>query len=126
MYLPPALSSIACSITPRLSLSAAEATESSRPLNRPPPNPAIRPPVPLSPRCPRQQRNPRSAPLQRVQAQIRHKQVPPTGYPHLFRFDLELACAPRWRLRYILLLIMVRSFLAPKIKNKTAALSNTH
>ena len=39
----------------------------------------------------------RSAVLRRVQAQIRHKQVPPTGYPHLFRFDLELASAPRTR-----------------------------
>ena len=25
-----------------------------------------------------------------VQVRIRHKRVPPTGHPHLFRFDLEL------------------------------------
>jgi hypothetical protein len=36
---------------------------------------------------------PGSAQLQRVQAQIRHKRFPPAGYPHLFRFDLELASA---------------------------------
>ena len=34
------------------------------------------------------------APLHRVQAQIRHKQKLPTGCPHLFRFELELASAP--------------------------------
>jgi hypothetical protein len=32
--------------------------------------------------------------LQRVQARIRHKRSP-YGYPHLFRFKLELASAPR-------------------------------
>jgi hypothetical protein len=41
-----------------------------------------------------------------------------TGYPHLFRFELELASAPRCRGHYILLLIIVRSFLALKIKPK--------
>ena len=63
----------------------------------------------------------RSAVLQRVQAQIRHKQAPPTGYPHLFRFDLELAFAPRTRGRCILLLMIVRSYLALKSKMKAAS-----
>jgi hypothetical protein len=63
----------------------------------------------------------RSAVLQRVQAQIRHKQVPPTGYPHLFRFELELASAPRTRGSCILLLMIVRSFFALKSKMKTAS-----
>ena len=36
-----------------------------------------------------------SATLHQVQAQIRHKPRPPTGYPRLFRFKLELASAPR-------------------------------
>jgi hypothetical protein len=34
------------------------------------------------------------APLQRVQAQIRHKQGSLRATPHLFRFELELASAP--------------------------------
>src|SRR5215469_9750288 len=41
-------------------------------------------------------RRDRSAPLQRVQPQIRHEQGPPYGLSlHLFRFDLELASAAR-------------------------------
>jgi hypothetical protein len=58
--------------------------------------------------------------LQRVQAQIRHKRGPPTGYPHLFRFELELASAPRCKGGHILSLIYCS--LVPrshKIKNKT-------
>ena len=56
-----------------------------------------------------------NAPLQRVQAQIRHKQAPPYGLPsHLFRFDLELASAPPRRGHWVLFLMIVRSFLALK------------
>jgi hypothetical protein len=42
----------------------------------------------------------------------------PTGYPHLFRFKLELASAPRWKSNCILLLILARSFLA--LRNQKA------
>jgi hypothetical protein len=37
-----------------------------------------------------------------------------TGCPHLFRFNLELASAPRWKSNCILLLIFARLFLAHK------------
>jgi hypothetical protein len=53
------------------------------------------------------------APLQRVQAQIRHKRCP-YGLPHLFRFELELASVGALKGNRILLLIVVRSFLATK------------
>jgi hypothetical protein len=45
------------------------------------------------------------------------QRCPLTGYPHLFRFKLELASAPRWKGDCILLLILVRSFLALKKQN---------
>jgi hypothetical protein len=56
-----------------------------------------------------------NAPLQRVQAPIRHKQAPPYGLPsHLFRFYLELASAPPRSGHWVLFLMIVRSFLALK------------
>ena len=92
-----------------------EATESSRSLN--PPNPAIRRPTANS-------RNPvalRSSEF-KLKAGINRSSLRAT--PHLFRFELELASAPRWRGRCLLRLIIVRSFLAPKIKNKSNRSSN--
>ena len=65
---------------------------------------------------------PASAPLQQVQAQIRHKQGPHYGLPpHLFRFELELASAPALRGDCILLSIisLARSSLT-KIKKQNA------
>ena len=46
------------------------------------------------------------------------------GLPvHLFRFSLELTSAPRWRSHCILLLIIVRSFLA--LENQKQKVSGT-
>jgi hypothetical protein len=56
------------------------------------------------------------APLQRVQAQIRHKRCP-YGLPHLFRFELELASVGALKSDCILLSIVARSFLAIKKQN---------
>ncbi len=47
-----------------------------------------------------------------------------TGYPHLFRFELELASAPRWKSNCILLLILARSFLALKKQNGSETYRN--
>jgi hypothetical protein len=60
------------------------------------------------------------APLQRVQAQIRHKRCP-YGLPHLFRFELELASVGALKGNRILLLIVSARSSRPKSKNKTAA-----
>src|SRR5260370_31296579 len=88
---PPARSSIACSITPRSSLSTGEATDSSQKLNNPL----------------------RSAPDRPKQAQIRHKRhFPETGPLHLFRLELALADLRAKSSDRILRLIAVRSFLA--------------
>jgi hypothetical protein len=46
--------------------------------------------------------------------------APLRATPHLFRFELELASAPRSKVDRILFLIIARSFLARKIKTKTA------
>src|SRR5882762_2583297 len=71
---PPARSSIACSITPRSSLSMDEATDSSQKLNNPL----------------------RSAPDRPKQVQIRHKRtLPRSGALHLFRFRTCFGRSPR-------------------------------
>jgi hypothetical protein len=93
----------------------------------------------LSDGIPWLRRRARGAPLQRVQAQIginrilpcpgecrhfvrtSHETVRNAGYGlslHLFRFELELASAPRWKGGCILLLVTARSFFALNSKNK--------
>jgi hypothetical protein len=53
-----------------------------------------------------------NAPLQRVQAPIRHKQVPPYGLPSIYSV-LRLSSPPlRWRGHWVLFLMILRSFLA--------------
>jgi hypothetical protein len=50
------------------------------------------------------------------------QQCPPYGLSlHLFRFEFELASAPRWNGGCILLLIVARLSLALKSKDKTAS-----
>ena len=56
-----------------------------------------------------------------VQGRIRHKRVPPTGYPHLFRFDLELVTLRAKELLSFALRSCSLVTSLPGIKRKTPA-----